>query len=155
MKRYDAIKAIRDRLEQISTSNGYLTDAGALIFIGEAAVLEHMETNGDEVPEIALAVMVGTDEVIPAQGEKVVSILPVEVQALAKASLPEPQLTAEQIIHDVKKAVEQEDRTLGGLLLNRGLERGVTRVIDREPGGYHVGIGVMYRLALAEPWGQP
>ncbi len=147
-KREDVIRALRDRLAAISVTNGYNTNAGQKIFLGEAPTL------GPNDPAAALALVVGTDE-STYQGENVVSELPVEVQAIVKADVTDPLLTVEAVIADIKRAVELPDRTFGGLLVNRGLERRSVRPFERESGSEFVGAAVEYIATLAEGWGAP
>ena len=142
-----AIEKLEGRLEQIRKSNGYATDAGQLIFLGEQPVL------GPDDPVAAIAMVVRRDE--PGyQGENVDTVLPVEVQAIVKADITRPWATIEAVIGDIKKAVEV-DHDLGGTLKPRGLERGATEPMDREAGSEFVGCGVTYRLNFAEQWGAP
>jgi hypothetical protein len=58
----------------------------------------------------------------------------------------------EQIIADIKQAIETSDRGLGGLLA-RPLVRGRIRFSHREPGSTVVGASVEYRATFAESWG--
>lgn len=146
-KRQDILEALRARLQAITRIGGYATDAGALVFLGEQPDL------GPDDPDVALAIGVGDDE--PGhQGEHVFIRLPLEIQAIAKASLDEPWLTIEAVIGDIKKAVEQSDRTLGGYV-KRQIERGVTRTLAREPGSTTVGVGITYVAPYVEVWGAP
>lgn len=142
-----ALTTLRTRLRGITKLAGYNTDVGKLVFLAEEPVL------GPDDPEAALAIVVGTDE--PGfQGEHVVVRLPVEVQAVVKVAASDPWMTIEAILEDVYKAVET-DHNLGGALLARGLERGSTRPLDREPGSEYVGAGVEYRLLYKQLWGTP
>lgn len=144
-KRQLALTELQTRLQNILVAKGYQTDAGDMIFIGEAPAL------GENDPTEALAIVIQPDE--PGhQGEKVAITLPVEVWALAKTT--EPWATVEAVIADIKRAVET-DRDLGGTLLARGLERGSTQTLAREDGQQYVGAAVAYRLRYAESWGAP
>lgn len=138
---------LRTRLRRISTANGFHTEAGLLVLLGEQPTL------GPDDPDAAIAIMVSADE--PGyQGEHVVTRLPIEVQALAKADLDQVWVTIEEVIEDIKKAVET-DHTLGDRLLSRGLERGSTRPLDREESSTTIGAAVEYRLLFKELWGAP
>jgi len=142
-----AIGELRDRLEAITMANGFATDAGALIFLGESPTL------GPDDPTAAIAIEVQED--IPSfQGEHVVVTVPVDIQAIVKADADEPWMTVEAIVTDIKTAVET-DRDLGGTLIARGLMRGTVRPLDREPGSQYVGAAVQYRLLMKESWGSP
>lgn len=141
------LEALRDRLALITVEHGFNTDAGATLFTGETPEL------GEGDPEVAIALLV-RDEEPQFQGENILTRLPIEIQALAKADLNDPYLVAEQILGDIKRAVELDDRTLGGLV-RRQLERGVTRTLTRQPGSVTVGVGVLYVAPYVEKWGHP
>jgi hypothetical protein len=146
-RRYSAIVELKARLQDISVSNGYETDAGAHVLVGEEP------TFGPDDPTSAIAVSIGTDE--PGyQGEHIAVTLPVEVGALVKADVDQPWLTVEQIVGDIKTAVET-DHDLAGILLARGLERGSVKPLERQEGSEYVGAVVEYRLRLKELWGAP
>jgi len=141
------LEAIRARLWEIRTVNGFATDAGETVFLGETPEL------GPDDPEQAIAIVV--DDELPAhQGENVFSVMPVVVAALAKADLDEPWLAVEAVLGDIKRAIELEDRTLGGLVRLR-FERGATRTMKREPGSVTVGVAIEYRAPILEKWGSP
>ncbi len=135
------------RLSAITLANGFSTDAGKLVLLGEAPTL------GEDDPDSAIAIVIGEDE--PGhQGENVVYVLPIEVQALVKANVTEPLLAAESVVGDIKRALEL-DHDIGGLAVRRGFDRGPTRVLPREEGSGTVGVGVGYRILIAEKWGDP
>lgn len=141
------LEALRDRVEVIATAAGYETDAGRAVFVGEAPDL------GEDDPDQAIALIVG-DEVPGSQAENVHTELPINIAALAKADIDQPWLAAEAVLGDIKRAVELEDRTLGGLVKLR-LQRGPTRTMQREPGSATVGIAIQYRAPYVEKWGAP
>lgn len=146
-----ALTELRNRLALIQTDNDFSSDAGLSLYLGESPQL-----GADDLPA-AIAVVVNADE--PRfQGENILTIVPVEVQAHVKAvDLEEPWrawLTLEAVIGDIKKAVET-DHDLGKTLVDRGLERGSTKPLDREVGSEFVGAAVEYRLWVKEQWGAP
>lgn len=146
-RRQEILSAFLGRLEGILISEGYQTDVGQLVFIGERPVL------GPDDPDASLDVVVGADE--PGyQGENVFVTLPVTVRAVVKATRESAWNTVEAIVSDIKTAIET-DHDLGGLLVNRGLERGPVEPRDREAGDEIVGAGVQYSLKYVEQWGQP
>lgn len=145
--RETAIDEMRTRLRNILVANGYNTDVGQVVMLGEQPEF------GPDDPDAVVALIVG-DDVPGYQGEHVVVMLPVEAQAIVKADVDDPWTTVEAVIADIKKAVET-DRDLGGSLVRRGLERGTTRPFDRESGSTFVGAGVEYRLQFKELWGAP
>jgi len=144
--RQAALTVLRTRLQGILVTNGYSTDAGALVFMGEHPVL------GDSDPDASLAVVVRADRLV-YQGEAAHVIVPVAVQVIVKAG-PDAWATQEAAIADVKTAVEQ-DHDLGKTLIPRGLERGSTVPMDREAGSQFVGVEVEYTLQYREGWGHP
>lgn len=146
-RRQDIIEAVRDRLTAISQANGYQTDAGAVVLVGEAPSF------GPADPPQAIALTVDDDSAT-YQGEQVVVVLPLVVHAIVKADLAAPYLAAEAIVADIKKAIEV-DHDLGGLTVRRGLERGVVKAAVREPGSEYVAARVEYRATYAELWGAP
>jgi xanthine dehydrogenase iron-sulfur cluster and FAD-binding subunit A len=147
-KRRLVVAELVRRLERITVGNGFNTDAGRTIFLGETPTL------GADDPTSVLAVMI-RDEELGHQGENVVVRLPLDVQALVKVSAEGPFVVLEAVIEDLKRAVEEADRTLGGLLVRRGLVRGPVRALEREQGSEYIGAAVEYVAAFAEEWGAP
>lgn len=147
VRRQEILREFIERLETIAVANGYQTDAGQTLFIGETPAL------GEDDPAAAIAVLVG-DEEPQYQGEQLLIRLPYDVQAHVRADLDEPWLTVEQVIADIKRAVELADRTLGGLV-KRQIERGAVRALPRESGSTTVGASVTYYAPYTEAWGDP
>ena len=149
-KRQQILAEFVNRLYEITIANGFQTDAGQLVFIGERPVL------GPSDPDASIDVVVSTDD--PGfQGEKVFVTLPVTVRAVVRVDSVNgatPWGTVEAVIADIKKAIET-DHDLSGLLVQRGLERGPVEPRDREPGDEIVGAGVQYNLKYTEQWGAP
>jgi hypothetical protein len=150
--RQDILAEILSRVATIDVSQGFQTDAGRQVFFGESPQL------GPDDPEAAIAVVVrddfSTDQSGFGEGEDGISValLPIEIQGVVKADLEQPWVTVEQIISDIKRAVETSDRGLGGLLAV-ALARGRTRTQHREPGSTIVGASIEYRAIVAESWG--
>jgi hypothetical protein len=158
-KRQAAIGELVRRLEFITKANGYNTDAGEHMFVGEAP------TFGEDDPPEALAVLV-EDDSPQAAGGLIRTRTPIEIWAVVPAGLNDPLLAIEAIIADIKEAVEIEadgsvDRFLGVVgedgkpygTLPRGLERGVIRTIKRREGSTYVGASVEYIANFEERWG--
>jgi hypothetical protein len=153
--RQQILEAIKARLETIAAGEPvpggdgllYDTDAGLNVFMLEAPAL------GEGTPDVAIAVLVGEDTV-KWTGMQCFVGLPVQVWALAKASLDAPWEALEQVLADIKRAIEQSDRTLGGLVKSR-IERGATVTLEREPGSSTVGLGITYECPYTEVWGNP
>lgn len=146
-RRKQALETLRARLAGITKAAGYKTDVGLTLLVGQEPVL------GPDDPDAAAAMIVQADEK-RYEGENVCLVLPVKVAAMARASVIDPHGTVEDIIGDIKTAVEV-DHDLGRTLVNRGLERGVTEPMDRQEGSEFVGATVEYRLMYVEQWGQP
>ena len=152
--RRQILEALKARVIQITKNNGYLTDAGKLVLLGE-----HPDITPEDL-EVAIAFVIGSDdfdqELYIGDGgpADVLSIrLPVGIAAIARADLDNPLLALEDVLHDIKKAVEVDDRTLGGLVAD--ILRGPTVAHDREEGSDIVGVSVTYYLLYSETWGSP
>jgi hypothetical protein len=157
-KRKAALLELKGRLGYIQVAKGFNTDAGLHIFVGEWPRL-----GPDDAREV-LAIAVG-DETIEVTDSRIISKLPVEVWALVPGETENPQLAIEDIITDIKQAVEVEEnptqtRALGmmeaGVPIGttpKGLSRGVTRSLRRSEGSSFVGAAVEYELTFEESWG--
>jgi hypothetical protein len=137
-----------ERLSGILVADEYATNAGQAVHLGEIVEL------GKDDPDVVIAVVINEDS--PGyQGESTLIQLPIEFQATAKADLDAPYLIVEQVLADIKRAVEVPGRRVAGGAVKTRLERGPTRVVQREPGSDVVGVGVTYIVPYVEPWGQP
>jgi len=155
-KRQLALTDLVNRLSFIQVAKGYNTDAGLHIFLGEVPRF------GPNDPPAALAVVVGDDSPETTGGTTRTRV-PFEVQAIVPADMTAPTLAIEEIIADIKEAVEIEadgsvDRYLGVIdgkpaTLSKGLQRGAIRSIRREPGSEYVGAAVEYVATFEEKWG--
>lgn len=146
-RRQRILAVLLERIEAIRTANGFNTEAGWAVFLGETPVL------GPDDPESAIAIVVG-DDVTPYQGENVMVQLVIEFQALAKADINKPWIVVEAMLADIKRAIELEDRTLGRLVPNK-IERGPSRTLPRVPGSTTVGASLTYIAPYLERWGHP
>lgn len=150
--RQQILAAVVTRLSVITQADGaYFTDAGATLFAGEAPQL------GPDDPAHALAVLLVDDE--PRQagpGYLVTGTLEIHAvanTALDGTSLDDAWMLVEQLLADIKRAVELTDRKLGGLLYN--MERGPARPLPRQEGSLTVGAIMTYELSWKEDWGTP
>jgi hypothetical protein len=141
------LQELLTRVQQITVANGFATDAGAAVFMGEVLQL------GESDPDVVLALVAG-DDLVRSQQVNIAVTLPVEIQAVARADLAQPWVAVETVLGDIKRAMELPDRTLGGLVRQQVL-RSVTRTLPREPGTLTVGVGVTYVLPYIEEWGAP
>lgn len=136
------------RMQQATVANGFNTDAGEAVVLGEPVSL------GDEDPDVVIAMLVGDAEQPRWQGEHIFYVLPYEFQAVAKAGRTDSWRMAEQGLQDIKRAIELSDRRLGNLLTGV-LERGAVSTIARAPGSELVGISITYWAPIQELWGDP
>lgn len=151
-----AILDLCERLSKITKANGYNSDAGLNIFVNEAPKW------GEDDPSSALSVVVGADSV-QQMGRRVLSRIPVQVQAFVPATVEAPFFAVENIVADVRFAVEIEghgpdrgdrDRSLDGTT-PKGLERGTTQPVERPAGSSYVGTSCEYVVVIQDAWGQP
>ncbi len=145
--RSEILAIVKTRIEGIRIADGFATDAGATVFMGEAVSL------GPDDPDTAVAIIIGDDE--PHwQGVQLMIRLPFHLAALAKGTLDEHWTTIEAMLGDIKQAMEVEDRRMGRRLTSP-LTRGSTRTMAREAGSTTVGVTVTYVIDYAEVWGAP
>ena len=149
-KRQQILEAVRDRLELILVASGYYTNAGQNVFLGE------LVTFGPDDADQAIAIDVQEDEVTQSLGPiPELSIrLPLDIQALAVATLAQPWIAVEQVLGDIKKAIETSSATWLGTL-GAELIRGSTQTLEREEGSTSVGAVIRYEILYTETWGAP
>jgi hypothetical protein len=96
------------------------------------------------------------DERVPRSGNtRKVAELNIGVAAFVHAeSFDQPGLQLEDLVEDVKRAIEQQDRTLGGLTTGN-IEATGCQVFEREIGSEQVGVLVTYMVPTADTWGTP
>jgi hypothetical protein len=131
---------------------GYQTDAGRAIFIGQAPALSVDD------PDCAIAIIPGDAQPIGQRTlGKVSADWPVSIAALARMSSWEDASRAwmlvEAVIGDIVRAIEIDDRTLGGLVPN-DIRRGPIRPLEREDGSMTVGAAVIYETPQLTAWGR-
>jgi hypothetical protein len=135
------------RQQILAALEARLATTGYQVYVGEAPEL------GEDEPDVAIALLVG-DDVPTYQGEKLAIRLPLPIAAIAKANLDAVWQTVEGVLGAIKRAVEQEDRTLGGLV-KRQIERGATQTLPRQVGSQTVGLVITYEAPFTERWGNP
>ena len=143
-KRPDILTEFLTRVSAIQKANGYNTDAGLKVFFGATPEL------GPDDPDEAAALIIGDDTTTYLGDETQVS-LPIDIQALAKASGDQPWVTVELVLADIKHAIESGDRSMGGLLCT-DMKVGRTRSLKREPGATTVGAAVQYSATYIDGW---
>lgn len=147
-RRQQILEAIVTRLAEITAASGdYFTDAGATLFTGEAPAL------GEGDPPHALAVILGEDTPRIA-GPGFLIDGTVDIHAVANPTLDDPWTVIEQLLADVKRAMELPDRRLGGLLAG-DFTRGPARPLTREDRSLTAGVSLTYQLQWKEGWGLP
>lgn len=146
-RRQRILEVLSARVQRIERANGFQTDAGKQLFLGEGVEL------GPDDPADAVAVVVG-DEAPQYQGENIFLNLPIAIHALARADIDQSWLVVEAVIADIKAAVETVDRTLGGVV-KRQIQRGSVVTLERQPGSTTVGASVTYICPYLERWGAP
>jgi hypothetical protein len=134
-----------ERLAQIQQRAGFNTDAGEHVFLGETPQL------GKDDPDAALAIVVGDDEATAIDSRRSFRLVPLEIQAVIKVGRCQGWITVEQMLADIKRAFETEDRRL----LTYPQSRGATRTLPREEGSTVAGVGITYFIDMAEAWGLP
>lgn len=151
-KRIGAITELKRRLAAIERP-AFSTDAGKNVFVGEVVSLGHHD------PETAIAIVIGdSTETHRGLSDVVEGNSVVAIQAIVKAApadRADPFLMAEDVIADIKRAVELEDRSLDGWCLSTGFARAAIRPARRMEGSEYVGAAVEYALAVEERWGHP
>ena len=147
--REDLIDRFRARLAEIQTANDFFTNAGARLYIDEVPTL------GPDDPPDAIVLLVGDDTVRYSENEKTLIELPIDISAIVRVDVADGWRTREWILADIKKAIELQDRTLGGLLgsSQKNLKRSTTRSMRREVGSTVMGTTVRYLVTYGEPWG--
>ena len=158
-KRQRILEAIRCRLVEIRVENGFQTDLGFNVLLGEVPAF------GPDDPEQVLAILPREDQVDAQQlggrtGTKLFIELPVDISVIVSARAQRPAAIAEAGLSDVKQAMELADMTLNGLLSGgrdhpEGLRRGTTEPFERRTGSDAVGFSITYGCRYQETWGQP
>lgn len=132
---------------RITKANGFDTDAGLAVYIGIAPEL------GDKDPDYAIAI-VPREELHEEQG-RITNGLPIEVQAIGKATATDAWIGVELLLGDIKAGIEDpNDRTLGAVLKGT-MKRVTTRTLERQPGSTTIGVGIVYACPYVDEWGNP
>lgn len=123
------------------------TDAGRSLFRGDVPQL------GPDDPDQVIAIMPRQDEPRAIGRVAFQVVLPIDVHAVVKVDLDDPWTVAEQVVADIKRAIETEDQGFDGLL--QDLVREGVSVHPRDPGSTVVAITVPYLCTFLEQWGRP
>lgn len=151
-RRRRILEAYKTRLEEITGPNGFNTDAGRHVYVGEIPGL------GSDDPPAVIAVVGQLDE-WRQQGRAFFVAWPITVWALTKAvaavDVSPAYLAIEDILADIQRAVELDDMTLGGLVYQPIRRMAPRLALPREEGSITVGVGVTYTNDFKEGWGHP
>jgi hypothetical protein len=147
--RKQILQVILDRLALITRPSGFVTDAGQSVIVGEIAI-------GPDDVDAAIAVVPGeTGPLSERQLMKTAETLPIQIAALARVlswqDYAHAWMRAEDVLSDIKAAVEQDDRTLGGLAID--ITRGPVLPLERGEGQTTIGCAVTYDVTYATAWG--
>jgi hypothetical protein len=144
------LQAVLTRLKTITRVNGFATDAGRNVIVGEIAV-------GPDDVDCAIALVPNETAGLGDRTlGKIAETLPLQVSALARviswADYEDAWMRAEDVLADIKQALEIEDRTLGGVVPN-DLRRGSTVTLERGEGQTTLGIAITYEAVYHTGWG--
>lgn len=142
------VEKLRDRLKAIQKTNGYATDAGRYLFYAAVNL-------GPDDPQVGIVFVPGPTTTDVQVDQKIIT-LPVELHAIGREDLDDPLLTVEDLIGDIKRAIESAEfvkRDLAGLAMK--LDAGEVEPLPREEGSTIVGARLTYQVMYAEAWGNP
>ena len=149
--RADILAAVVTRLQAIDQADErFVTAAGLNIQLGDLREL------GEGDPDEALAVHLVEDDVRMA-GPAMLINATLQIGALCKVTTADPWTRVEQILADIKVAMEiseTPERRLAGLLTGP-MERRPVQAYEREPGSLTAGLVLSYSLQWKEGWGNP
>jgi hypothetical protein len=144
------LEAMVDRLEEISTDDGFNTDAGENVALGLRSV------DGLEDGDVVVGVYRGKTTVKDDSQPRLAITLPVIVEAHVAAET-DAAGTLEDLVGDLKRAcLVDHDRTLGGLAKGPGLLRLLSdEVFYPEPGSLVGSARLVFSVSTREPYGDP
>lgn len=148
-RRQAILLALKERLRTIKKLDGFTSDAGDFVTIGEPP-----DVQPDQYPPAAIVITV-QDTAPRYEGRGVFIEMPVDIEATVVVEDDEPYITAEGVLGDIITAVELiDDLTIGGLLKSP-IEMVSVRTAPREPGSNVVAIVATYRCFYTRMRGQP
>jgi len=153
-RRLQIIEALKARVEAIDGTGDFNTTAGANVLVNEEPKF------GTHDPKVAIVMLVKEDQGGELQLGNIPLLLPIDFVAMVAPTLDAPWRQTELVLADIKKAIELEDRSLGGLLTGgrnnpEGLMRGTTEVFYRQNGSEAAGLLITYAAKYVEAWGFP
>ncbi len=150
------VEEIRRRAVRIKVANSFNTNAGDNVFLGEEVVLS--ADDGGVAIAIAIGDVVVEDDVgmgTPTVGAELSCRMQVSVQAVAVVGdLEEPWISAEQLVQDIKNAMEDPDTdSFPDEVMDFGVPEDRDTTLERDEGSTHVGVAVNYEVLYIEKWG--
>ena len=148
-KRLRILYAVRDRLQVINQAAGYYTD------VGRDVRLDRRDPDLEHAPLCHLYFEAG--EVQRTQNERQSIDQPVTIVAVAPLKSHEPEELGEMLLADIQRAVELNDRSLGGLLslATEGLQPVAFEISMPESGSNVVAAAISYAAPYIRPSGDP
>lgn len=148
-KRLRILYALRERLRVINQAAGYYTD------VGRDVRLDRRDPDYEEAPLCHLYFETG--EVSAAQNERTRIGQPVTIVAVAKLKSNEPEELGEFLLADIQRAIELDDRTLGGLLSRaaEGLQPVAFEISMPDSGSDIVAAAISYAAPYIRTSGDP
>lgn len=143
---------VKARLEQVTTANGFNTDAGLNLFLGVQPKL------GPDDPDAAIAIAPQDQTPVGLTLQHIGGDWPVEIIAIANASpnRGEPWFLVEDVLADIQRAMELEDRLFNrALMAYQDFEVGVARTFGREAASESVAVSQTYTFRTQRVWGNP
>lgn len=145
------LMAISTRLADVRMANGYYTDAGQQVVRGRYS-LDHTVLPG-------MAVWMESNDPSQSLQQRARADGVLVVEATAAYNNEEPEDMACYLAADINKALETDDRTLGGLLISDKDGQGVTwqgdEIIYPENENNLVGVRVSYAVPHIRRAGDP
>jgi len=146
------VETIETRLQAIH-GDEFQTNAGHRVFLGVDAELSTEDDLDHPEDSAAIQISVGDDEP-DHHMERVQRTMPVVISSVALATYRKPWAAIEATLADIQRAMELEDRTLGGLVPS-DIDEGLIRTRERESGSEVVGSEITYTVIYSHQWGQP
>jgi hypothetical protein len=146
-RRLRILRALKDKLEQIKTANGFYTNAGDHVALGKFRQGVDLRSS---LPQIVLNV---TRTTTVAEGLQI--NLPVVMQGLIFEDVEDPLAVAELVMADIERALfgGTFDQTLGGLIFD--ILIGEIEPVPREDGSQLAGLQVEVLLTYSRKPGEP
>jgi hypothetical protein len=113
---------------------------------------------GPDDPDCAIAIVSHDESPVLLTWQSIGGDWPIEIIGIANASpnRSEPWLLAEDVLADIRCAMELEDRTFGGALVSpQDMEVGAARTFERESAAEAIAVSQTYTFRTQRVWGHP